>query len=145
MRRFIQAQREFVLCEGKVYYSLDGCCHLYFVVGESSMSEQNFSQKDSPKGSSFGSINWISLWQATGNDWSWMVKPSGLSNARLSVQKKEALNQRKIILIEIFLTIALLLLARYVESSQQFVLHPSQRTNFFESTILQVDPNSNND
>lgn len=109
------------------------------------MSEPNFSQKDSPRDSSFSSINWISLWQASGNNWNWMVKQGCLSNPRSSLQKKESLSQRKIFFLEIVLTIALLLLARYIESSHQFLLNQSPKSKFFDSSLLQFEPNSKDD
>ncbi|WP_013322085.1 hypothetical protein [Gloeothece verrucosa] len=100
------------------------------------MSEQNFSQKDSPGDSSFSSINWVSLWQASGNDWSWMIKQSCLSSSSSSLKRKESLNQRKVIFIEIILTIALLLLARFVESYRPVMVNSAQENKFFESTII---------
>ncbi|ACK73032.1 hypothetical protein PCC7424_4671 [Gloeothece citriformis PCC 7424] len=109
------------------------------------MSEPNFSEKNSSGGSSFPSINWISLWQASGNDWSWMVKQNCVSHPRSSIKRKKSVSQQKVLFIELILTVALLLLARYIESSHLVFVNDPQKSNFFESSIIQLETDPQDD
>lgn len=87
-------------------------------------------------------INWISLWQASGNDWSWMNK----QNSSICSQSSQSrASKRTFIVIEILLTIALLLLARHIESSQNQRLNYQEESNFFESSLIKIEQTQKKD
>lgn len=99
------------------------------------MSKKNLPPRKSDYESSTFFINWISLWQASGNDWTWMVKKDSYTQTKTN---KSSSSKQRIILIEIALTVALLLLARYIEKHQQPLFNHQDNSSFFNNSVIEV-------
>lgn len=53
--------------------------------------------------------------------------------------------KRRIIWLEIFLTVGLLLLARYIELNQKPIIDSTETSNFFHNRIINLQDNQRND
>lgn len=89
-------------------------------------------------------INWLSLWQMSGNDWTWMLKQDYSSDAHPPLKKKGAGSHKKILMLELMVTIALLFLVKHLESSKQFFPSHYENTKFFETSIIEPEMQPNN-
>lgn len=75
------------------------------------MSETHPSENNQAVDNSFAEINWMSLWQTSGNNWSWMLEKECLPTVSRTANRTVFKFSRKLIVVELFGSFLLLALA----------------------------------
>jgi hypothetical protein len=84
--------------------------------GVTAMSDNPANQTNNLADSSiFDEINWFSLWQASGNDWTWMLQQEVADRRNLKPEKQTASSHQPTYR-EIFLTSILVLLTLWLQT-----------------------------
>lgn len=69
----------------------------------------------SPEASFLDEINWLSLWQASGNDWSWMLQQE-IASEQITQQNDRITSSRQPSLGEILFTSVLILTVLWMQT-----------------------------